>query len=93
MSEALKRLTNRECDVLKLIAAGKSNKEVAAELGLSKSTVKGYVASILVKLDVPSRTAARMLLRNCGARQSKCSRDGVSGIHGKGRGPQLSGRL
>ena len=48
MSEALKRLTNRECDVLKLIAAGKSNKEVAAELGLSKSTVKGYVASILV---------------------------------------------
>lgn len=58
MSEGLEKLTPRERDVLEQIAAGKSNKEIAVELSLKKATVKGYVASILLKLDVPSRTAA-----------------------------------
>ena len=58
MTHDLERLSARECEVVALIAAGKTNKEIAAELGLARSTAKGYAASILAKLGVPSRTAA-----------------------------------
>ena len=58
MSEELERLSPRERDVLAAIARGKCNKEIAGELSLSTATVKGYVANILAKLSVPSRTAA-----------------------------------
>ncbi len=58
MTQEIERLTPRERDVLAHIASGKCNKEIAVELGLSRATVKGYVALILAKLGVPSRTAA-----------------------------------
>jgi DNA-binding CsgD family transcriptional regulator len=51
-------LTTREMDVLRLIAAGKSNPDIAAELFLSVRTVENHVAHILVKLDVRTRGAA-----------------------------------
>jgi DNA-binding CsgD family transcriptional regulator len=51
-------LTARELEVLRLVAAGKANKAIAAELVLSERTVDRHVSSILTKLDVPSRTAA-----------------------------------
>jgi ATP/maltotriose-dependent transcriptional regulator MalT len=51
-------LTSREVQVLRLIAAGKSNKEVADALSLSVKTVERHVGNILTKLDVPSRAAA-----------------------------------
>ena len=51
-------LTPREVQVLRLIAAGKSNKEVADALVLSVKTVERHVGNILTKLDVPSRAAA-----------------------------------
>ncbi|MGH4026842.1 MAG: helix-turn-helix domain-containing protein, partial [Pseudonocardiaceae bacterium] len=51
-------LTPRELQVLRLVAAGKSNKAIAAELVLSERTVDRHVSSILTKLGVPSRTAA-----------------------------------
>jgi DNA-binding CsgD family transcriptional regulator len=51
-------LTPREVQVLRLIAAGKSNKEVAEALSLSVKTVERHVGNILTKLDVPSRAAA-----------------------------------
>lgn len=51
-------LTARESEVVSLIADGKSNAAIAAELKLSEHTVKRHVANILLKLDLPSRAAA-----------------------------------
>lgn len=54
----LQTLTERELQVLRLIAAGHSNKELASLLGISERTVKGHVSSILDKLDLADRTQA-----------------------------------
>jgi two-component system NarL family response regulator len=51
-------LSTREIEVLQRIAAGKSNKEIGAELFISEGTVKTHVKSIFSKLDVVSRTEA-----------------------------------
>jgi DNA-binding CsgD family transcriptional regulator len=51
-------LTARERDVLRLIAAGKTNKAIAAALCVSERTIDRHVSNILGKLDVPSRAAA-----------------------------------
>jgi DNA-binding NarL/FixJ family response regulator len=51
-------LTPRETDVLRLIASGKANKEVAAQLGLTEQTVKSHVKNILAKLGANDRTHA-----------------------------------
>jgi DNA-binding CsgD family transcriptional regulator len=51
-------LTSRELDVLRLVAAGHSNKAIAKALDLSGRTVDRHVSNILGKLGVPSRTAA-----------------------------------
>lgn len=53
-------LTDRERDVLRLIARGKSNKAIASALFLSVGTVKGYVSAILGKLNVRDRTQAAL---------------------------------
>jgi len=52
------RLTPRELQVLRLVAAGKTNKAIAAELGLSEKTIDRHASNIFNKLDVPSRAAA-----------------------------------
>lgn len=57
----LDSLSKREQEVLKLIADGLSNPAIAAELALSEHTVKRHVANILLKLDLPSRSAAAAL--------------------------------
>ncbi|MEM7156710.1 MAG: response regulator transcription factor [Myxococcota bacterium] len=51
-------LTARETEVLELVASGLSNRQIAAELGISAHTVKFHVNAILGKLDVHSRTEA-----------------------------------
>ncbi len=51
-------LTAREAEVLRLVAAGKSNPEIAAALFLSKKTVARHLSNIFTKLNVASRTAA-----------------------------------
>ena len=51
-------LTPREFEVLKLVATGRTNRQIAAELMLSEKTVDRHVSNIFAKLDVPSRTAA-----------------------------------
>ena len=51
-------LTPREIDVLRLIANGNANKEIAEKLSLSEETVRGHVKNILAKLGVHDRTHA-----------------------------------
>jgi two-component system NarL family response regulator len=51
-------LTRRELEVLQLIVAGKSNKEIGGDLGISEATVKTHINSILSKLAVNDRTQA-----------------------------------
>jgi DNA-binding NarL/FixJ family response regulator len=49
-------LSERESEVLRLVARGLSNKQIARELGVSLSTVKCHVGSLLAKLSLPTRT-------------------------------------
>lgn len=58
--DAPQPLTARENDVLKLLAVGKSNKEIALALHIGEKTVHSHVSSILAKLGVPSRTQAAL---------------------------------
>jgi DNA-binding NarL/FixJ family response regulator len=53
-------LTKREADILRLIAEGRSNKEIALALSLTEGTVKGYVSTIFDKLGVADRTQAAL---------------------------------
>jgi len=53
-------LTERETDILRLLAGGKTNKEIALELQIGETTVKTHISSILSKLGVPSRTQAAL---------------------------------
>lgn len=53
-------LTDREHDVLCLLAEGLANKEIARSLDISETTVKSHVKSIMQKLDVSSRTQAAL---------------------------------
>jgi DNA-binding NarL/FixJ family response regulator len=53
-------LTERENDVLKLLAQGKANKEIARDLVIGEKTVKTHVSNILLKLGVQSRTQAAL---------------------------------
>ncbi len=55
------KLTGREVDVLRLIARGLSNADIAARLHLSEGTVRNHVSAILAKLDVSDRTQAAVI--------------------------------
>lgn len=59
-------LTERETDVLRLVAEGKANKEIARQLGIGERTVKSHVSSILTKLGVQSRTQAALYATRAG---------------------------
>ena len=59
--ELICELTARETEILRLLAEGKRNREIADALFLSEKTVKNYISSILFKLQVNSRTEAALL--------------------------------
>jgi LuxR family maltose regulon positive regulatory protein len=59
-------LTEREIEVLRLIAMGLSNKEIADHLFLTEGTVKGYASTIYSKLGVRRRTEAVERARDLG---------------------------
>jgi DNA-binding NarL/FixJ family response regulator len=65
-SSALAALSAREREVLRCVAAGRSNLEIAAELYLSLATVKAYVSSLLTKLDLDNRTQLALLAQDAG---------------------------
>jgi two-component system, NarL family, response regulator LiaR len=58
--ESPEALTGREAEVLRLLARGKANKQIASSLYVSEKTVKAHVSSILMKLGVQSRTQAAL---------------------------------
>ena len=58
--ESPEALTQREIEVLRLLAQGLANKEIARELGIGEKTVKTHVSNILSKLGVLSRTQAAL---------------------------------
>lgn len=58
--DRISELTSRELDVLRLVAAGKPNKQIAAELQISERTARTHVSRILRKLHLSSRTQAAL---------------------------------
>jgi DNA-binding NarL/FixJ family response regulator len=64
--ESPEALTDRETDVLRLLARGLANKEIAQELSIGEKTVKTHVSHILSKLGVASRTQAALYAARVG---------------------------
>ncbi len=60
---AVDQLTEREMDVLRLLARGQSNQEIAWQLHISTTTVRSHVSNIIMKLGVTNRTQAALVAR------------------------------
>jgi DNA-binding NarL/FixJ family response regulator len=67
-------LTPREREVLRLIASGRANKEIGAQLGISERTVKTHISNIFSKLELTDRTQAALFVHNRGMLEKDPSR-------------------
>ncbi len=65
--DPLSELTDRERQILELVATGRSNKEIAEDLFLSEKTIKHYMTNILQKLQVRNRVEAALLAQKIAA--------------------------
>jgi DNA-binding NarL/FixJ family response regulator len=65
-TRAFPDLTQREREVLALLATGCRNHEIARRLGMSDKTVRNHVSQVLLKLQVPDRTAAALKAKDAG---------------------------
>lgn len=65
-SSVRRRLTRRETEVLRLVAAGTSNRDIAAHLGVGDKTVRNYVSQLYRKLALHNRTQIAMYARHAG---------------------------
>ena len=63
VADRLRQLTERQTEILRLVAEGLSNKEVALRLELQEKTVKHHMTGVLSKLNVPNRTEAALMMR------------------------------
>jgi DNA-binding NarL/FixJ family response regulator len=62
-ADRLRQLTGRQMEILRLVAEGLSNKEVALRLALQEKTVKHHMTGVLSKLNVRNRTEAALMMR------------------------------
>jgi DNA-binding NarL/FixJ family response regulator len=70
-------LTERETEVLRLVAQGMGNKQIARMLEIGEKTVKTHVSNILAKLGVQSRTQAALYAVEIGLASPIMAREGV----------------
>ena len=70
-SKITEKLTEREEDVLRLMARGMNNTEIAHQIHLSEGTVRNHVSAIFAKLDVSDRTQAVIIAIRHGLDQEK----------------------
>jgi DNA-binding NarL/FixJ family response regulator len=73
-SQGLERLTPREGEILELIAAGKTNRQIGEELYLAEKTVKNYVSNLLAKLGMGRRSEAAAYAARLAERRAVSSR-------------------
>ena len=71
--DELSDLTSQERKILLLVAEGKTNKEIAADVFLSDKTVKNYVSSILSKMNLQRRTQAAAFVAECRQRRGRAA--------------------
>jgi len=67
-------LTPREREVLRLVASGRANKEIGAQLGISERTVKTHISNIFSKLELTDRTQAALFVHNRGMLEKDSAR-------------------
>lgn len=71
MCQGTEKLTKRELQVLDLLVAGKSNKQIALVLRIAFSTAKGYVQEVLRLLEVDTRAEAAVRRERCPHRRGE----------------------
>lgn len=73
LKKSIRNLTTRQLEILKLLAVGRSNKQIARDLNLSENTVKVHVSAILKTLNLGNRTQAGVLAEKEGLSDSPWS--------------------